>query len=135
MSEYCQVKTAFKDRDNLVTALMRTGGWRNDQIEVHQEAQHLYGFQGDMREQTAHVIVRRQHVGGASNDLGWERQADGTYLCHISQYDSHRYGAKWQGKLKQHYALACMEKQARMSGRKVTYREQNGKIMGEVVGY
>ena len=87
MSEYGSIQTKFKDRQCLVEALMEMG-WTKEEIEVHDEAQHLYGYQGDKRSQKANIIIRRKHVGSASNDLGFEKQKDGTYKAVISEYDS-----------------------------------------------
>jgi hypothetical protein len=39
-------------------------------MEVHDEAVPLYGYQGDVRAQTAHIVIRRQHVGTAANGDG-----------------------------------------------------------------
>lgn len=39
--------------------------------------QPLYGYQGDLRSDSAHVIVRRAHLGRASNDIGFLHQEDG----------------------------------------------------------
>ena len=71
MSKYCEVKTEFKNEAALIAAMMEaTPKWTREMIEVHQEPQHLIGYTGDTRAQTAHIIVRRQHVQDAANDLG-----------------------------------------------------------------
>jgi hypothetical protein len=36
-------------------------------VEYHEVAQHLFGYGGDRRPETAEVIIRRQHIGAASN--------------------------------------------------------------------
>jgi len=46
----------------------------------------LYGYHGDRRSETAALVVRRHHIGSASNDLGFARTADG-YFPIISEYD------------------------------------------------
>lgn len=46
----------------------------------------LYGYHGDRRSDTAALVVRRHHIGSASNDLGFARTADG-YFPIISEYD------------------------------------------------
>ena len=74
------------------------------QVEVHQTAQHLYGYQGDVRPQTAEVIIRRTFVGPASNDIGFKRQADGTFDAIISGYDLARHSQQWLNRLTQRYA-------------------------------
>lgn len=61
---------------------------------VHKEATNLYGYQGDKRQQKAHIIIPRKQVGGASNDVGFERSKKG-FVMHASAYDkSWRDGPK-----------------------------------------
>jgi len=120
MSMYCSVKTQFKDQDALVNALMETGGWQGYQIEVHSEPQNLYGYHGDVREQVANIIIRRQHVQASANDIGFEKTEDGTYRSHISQFDSRKYDSRWIGRLKQAYAFHVLKRQQEARGRVVT---------------
>ena len=110
MSHFTTVATQFTDAECLVTALCDVSGWTKDQIEVHGQAAHLYGYQGDKRAQTAEIIIRRKHVGGMSNDIGFARQPDGTYGAVVSQFDSRRYGQQWQSKVAQRYAVATVKK-------------------------
>lgn len=98
MSHFTSIKTQIKNRDALVTALNDIG-FKN--IELHETAQHLYGYQGDVREQTAEVIIRRQYIGSSSNDIGFKQQADGQYEAIISEYDRHQYNQQWMNKLMQ----------------------------------
>ena len=87
-----------KDRDCLIKALMDMG-FKKEQIEIHDKATNLHGYQGDTRKQKAHVIIRKQYVGGASNDLGFEHVEGKGFVSHISDYDKSRYNAKWEKKL------------------------------------
>lgn len=110
MSHYTKVRTAITDQDVLVAALERLGF---PEVESHTEPVALYGFQGDARPERAEVVVRRRHVGAASNDLGFRRVQDGTFEAIISGYDRKRYDAKWLRRLAQRYghltALAYAE--------------------------
>jgi hypothetical protein len=72
----------FKDRGLLLAALAELGF---TQVEEGQDLP-LYGYQGDRRTETAAVVVRRQHVGLGSNDLGFARTPEG-YFPIISDYD------------------------------------------------
>lgn len=75
--------------------------------EEHQEAQNLYGYAGDKRKQKAHIIVRRQHVGSAANDVGFVRKADGKYEMIISEFDrnqGHKQGQDFMKNMKKIYA-------------------------------
>jgi len=122
MSHYSEVQVEFRDGAALVAALERLGF--QGKVEVHQEAQSLYGYRGDVRPQKAHVIIRRQHVGPAANDIGFERQSDGTYRVWISEFDQsptgNNYGTVWQGKLKQAYGIEKARTEAKKRGYRVS---------------
>jgi len=136
LSEYVDIKTEFKNLDALIDALQECGGWTREQIETHAEPQHLYGYHGDRREQTAHVIVRRQFVGYAANDIGFYREprAD-KYRAVISQFDHGRYGKDWQGRLAQSYAYHTIRRQQARMGRTVARQTlPNGKMIVTVGG-
>ena len=98
MSEYHVVEVEIKEQDALVKALQEMGY----SPEVHGESQKLHGYQGDLRRQKAHVIIRKDQVGTASNDIGFEK-VEGSYIMHISEYDirTNRFDSS---KLKQLYA-------------------------------
>lgn len=71
--------------------------------QVFKEAQQLEGYQGDKRENKAHIIIPRRQVGVSSNDVGFERSKNG-FKLHASEYDAAwRTGFKIK-KLKQTYA-------------------------------
>lgn len=101
MSHFTVIKTQFVDTDLLVQALADLGF---PQVEVHETAQHLYGFQGDLRPQTAEVIVRRDYIGPSSNDIGFKRSAEGTFEATISEYDRRQFTQEWLDLLAQRYA-------------------------------
>lgn len=126
MSKYAEKQTEFKDGTLLVEALKALGF---DTVEVHDKAQRLEGYQGDLRANTANIIVRRKYVGSASNDLGFKQNADGTYTAIISDYDSSRYNRQWLTNLKTEYAKAGVMRQAARAGLRFTRQTgENGKI-------
>jgi hypothetical protein len=100
MSHFTCIQTQIKNQDTLIKALADVG-FKN--IEVHETAQHLYGYQGDVRKQTAEVIIRRHYVGIHSNDIGFKRQEDGRFEAIISEYDRHQYSPEWLNGLTQRY--------------------------------
>jgi hypothetical protein len=127
LSEYHQQRTSYKDSECLVKAL---GDMGYTEAEVHEVAQSLVGYHGDMRSEKANIIVRRKYVGLAANDIGFIKSADGTYEAIISEFDSHKHNADWMRALKRHYTERVDMKLAKKSGlrllsRKVT--EVNGK--------
>jgi len=112
MSHFVNITTSIKDQKALIRALERIG-FKN-KIEVYNTSQCLYGYQGDVRPQKAHVILRRKYVGSSSNDIGFEKLANGKFVAHISEYDQGSgqyaggvgiYGQQWQKKLNTYYGV------------------------------
>lgn len=101
MSHYTVLQTKIQDTRLLVQALEDLGF---AEVEVHTAAQPLVGWLGDSREQRAEVIVRREHVGPGSNDIGFARRADGSFEALISEFDRDTYDHLWLGRLTQRYA-------------------------------
>jgi hypothetical protein len=136
MSHFVECQTEFRDPQALVAALVECG-FAESQIEVHQQAVALHGYQGDVRPQKAHIVIRRQHVGRAANDVGWERMPDGTYRAWISEYDArHRFKQQMQNRIKQEYAYQVIQRQQRARGRTVTReRLPSGEIEVTIAGY
>ena len=136
MSHFVECQTEFRDPQALVAALVECG-FQESQIEVHAEAVPLYGYQGDQRPQRAHIVIRRQHVGPAANDVGWERLTDGTYRAWVSEYDGrHRFSEQMQNKIKQEYAYGLINRQARALGRTVAReRLPGGELRVLISGY
>ena len=101
MSHFTVLKTQITEVGALVKALADVGF---DQVEVHKTSQPLYGYQGDVRPQTAEVIIRRKFIGRLSNDIGFKRRADSTLEAIISEYDRRKYSQGWLNHLTQRYA-------------------------------
>lgn len=121
MSAYIEVVTLVRDEATLIDALCcmenaRGRMFTRDQIEVHPKGAKLYGYQGDVRAETAQIIIRRENVGGASNDIGFERGADGTFCMHVSEYDRGHYNQKWQQKLVRTYSELYIGQKAEKHG-------------------
>jgi Protein of unknown function (DUF1257) len=116
MSAYGNLETQYKDQQCLVEALAEVG---YKEVEIHEgEGANLVGYHGDTRQQKANVIIRRKHIGGASNDIGFKKQPNGTFSAIISDYDSHRHGAKWLTDLKRNYTEKVVVKEAKRQGLK-----------------
>jgi len=119
MSHFCGIQLLIKDSACLLEALIEMG-WKLEQIEIHEPATNLYGFEGDKRKDVANIIIRRRFVGSASNDIGFFKESDGNYTAIISEYDrSNRYGDTWLNKLKQQYGIKVVERQAKLKGMSV----------------
>lgn len=129
MSHYTVCKTSLRDLDSLFKALQEMG-WSKDQILVYNEPVHLYGYRGDRRADKAHVVIRREFVGAASNDLGFRKEADGTFTAVISEYDARRFNATWLAKLKRAYTKhLSIKKLKQMGAAFVTEINKDGQII------
>jgi len=126
MSHFTSIVTVIVDTDGLVKSLADLG---YNKVEVHEEAQHLRGFMGDKRKQTAEVVIRKKHVGRMSNDIGFKRRENNTYEAIISAYDRGRHNNKWLKKLTQRYAyhVAC-DKLAEQGFDMVSEKQADGEI-------
>lgn len=136
MSKFVKCKTEFKDDAMFLESLMEAGGWRKDQIEIHAEPVPLYGYRNDVRPEKAHVVIRRGNVGPASNDIGFEKTKDGSYVAYISEYDQGQHGKPWMSKLKEAYGFRVIHRQQTKLGRRVS-RQKNavGRTMIVVEGF
>lgn len=94
MSAYQSQTTKLKDEECLIKALC-DNGFERDQIEVHETPQHLIDYHGQKRGQMGTIIIRRKYVGGAANDIGFNKNADGFYEAFVSDYDQHKHGPAW----------------------------------------
>lgn len=129
MSHYSSLKTKIKKQECLIKALQKidNGRWKNA-VEVNEIPKNLIGYTGDTRAQKAEIIIRRKYVGSASNDIGFAKQADGTWQAIISDYDSSKHSTKWLDHLNQLYALEVVTETAYKEGFSMSYTEQNGQI-------
>jgi hypothetical protein len=83
MSRYLAFpEIVFRDRELLLAALAELGF---ADVEEGEELP-LFGYHGDRRSETAALVVRRQHIGRWSNDLGFARSVQGYYPI-VSDYD------------------------------------------------
>jgi hypothetical protein len=110
MSHYSKIDTQIVECESLVKALREMGYKR---IEVHEKAENLIGYQGDVRPEKANVIVRREYISPESNDIGFRLTSQGTYEAIVSEYDQELLGSDWVGKVCQNYAeIAVVSKLA-----------------------
>lgn len=117
MSHYTRVTTKITRKSCLIKALQKMG-FKAHMIEEAEQAMSLRGYSGDTRKQQANIRIKgsgwrgSNYVGGASNDLGWERLEDGSYAFHVSEYDQGKYNGGWQKKLMQQYSKEAIQEVA-----------------------
>jgi hypothetical protein len=129
MSKYLKIATQFKDEDTFREALEAVCNERGIQYEAHDEAARLVGYQGDLRDETAHYIVRRGYIGRSSNDLEFRRKG-GEVVAVISEFDN-RKGSRDRGvdvlnHVKREYATRQVKKIARRRGMEVEEVREHG---------
>lgn len=141
MSKYASATTNINDGEVLIEALQAMG-FKSHMIQNHignpkelvdftgQKTKYLNGKDNDK----ADIIIPRRYVGGAANDLGFARQADGTYSAIISQYDSSKYNNKWLNSMKQTYSeISIAQKVKRAGGKVLQTKDKNGKKVMQVL--
>ncbi len=92
MSHYSKFKTTITSKKHLLNAL-KDMGFTSDQIRVSENPMQVEGYEGRLRDERAEIIIPRRFVGGASNDIGFKQNEDGTWGAIISDYDKTSNGA------------------------------------------
>lgn len=102
--------------------------------QVSEKPEHLEGYHGDQRSQTAEIIIPRKQVGGASNDVGFKKNADGSFTAIISDYDkSSNFGVKKQAQLKKLYTEKKAIQQAKKNGMKYMGKKEITNTQGNPI--
>jgi hypothetical protein len=100
MSKYEELKTVLSEERYLVEALQDLGY----APEVCREGATLFGYMGDERPERAQIVIRRRQLDSASNDIGFARDANGSYGALISEYDRNiGFNDAWLGRVAQAY--------------------------------
>jgi hypothetical protein len=156
VSAYKVVQTQMKRVDVLTTALENIKpGWKGH-IHVDEKGKTpLFGYGGDDRSKRAKtdgnyappctIMIPgsgrakskgfSNAVGGASNDIGFSRDANGNFSIHVSSYDQTQHGKKWQGELLAEYGLLERIDTAMKAGAQIGHRQTyNHPRWGEVPG-
>lgn len=122
MSEYHEKKTEYRDAELLCEALKAQGY----NPVVHASAVQLEDYHGHMRPDLAEIVIPRAQIDSAANDIGYKRQADGTYSAIISAYDLGKHGERWQKQVKISYADAGVMRKAARAGLRFIGRKKVG---------
>lgn len=100
MSKYMELLTKLTEEQHLVEALRELGYTP----EVCREGTPLVGYMGDERAERAQIVIRRQQLDSASNDIGFARDESGVYQAIISEYDRGiGFDDSWLGRVAQTY--------------------------------
>lgn len=103
MSAYKTINCSFRDKKTLLECLKNL----NFTPVEYNDGQNLRGFENDIREQKAEIIVPKQQISKASNDLGFSFDTKNKeYVMICSHYDLHSGLAD---KIKQSYAITAIK--------------------------
>ena len=83
MSKYVELRTSVTDERYLVEALRELGY----EPEVCREGRALVGYLGDKRAERAQIIIPREQLDAASNEIGFSPDGNGVYQAMVSEYD------------------------------------------------
>jgi hypothetical protein len=130
MSEYLVCDTEMDDLDVILETLEELG-FPSSKVVVHATPVNLEGYRGDQRQQQANIVIKRQQVGAASNDIGFEKQNDGSYKAWVSSYDKSKGLGReiTGGRMKRLYNKNKTLREAKRHGMRVqSCEEEDGKI-------
>ncbi len=131
MSQYVKIDVKLTSEASIKEALDAIG----KPYETFEVAEPLVDYTGRRRSETrAHIIVRRKHLSGASNDMGFEKMPDGSWRAHVSDYDMPPRSNVWP-RFKQEYAASVNTRAAKRKGYHVQRTDVDGKIKLKVTGY
>lgn len=116
MSHFTRMRTALRDRRMLARALAELG---LTEVEVHDTPQRLHGYFGGAGAETAEVVIRKKDARGASADIGFARQPDGSFAIVLDAMDTRRYGSAWLARLTQAYGYVAALDYAQAHGYEV----------------
>jgi hypothetical protein len=135
MSHFVSLDVDYKvaQESCLVAALEECFGAGN--VEVSDKGLALTGYHGDDRSKLStsnpnyaplcNIRIKRQHVGSASNDVGFVRTEDGTYKAYISEYDqSGNFNKAKQKIVKQNYTANVSKRELKRKGYTVSMSKQ-----------
>jgi hypothetical protein len=126
MSAYKRIKCNLVDKEALLGALKELGFTP----AVYDTPQKLRGYAGDVRMNSAEIIVDRSQLNeaftGASNDLGFfYDNSQGEYIMVCSDYDR---SCEIDQRVKQAYAKVVIEKALKSQGFKVKVEIPNDSL-------
>lgn len=134
MSHFTEVQVNFKQENekDLIAALEAHFG--EGHVEVHEEGAGLFGYGGDDRSKNkkganyappCHIVIRRKHVGGASNDVGYLRDGKGGYTAYVSDFDKGgNYSQSKQDAVAQDYAERVSMRSLKAKGYTVVRKKE-----------
>ena len=127
MSHYSTISTCIKDQSHLISAL-KSMGFKDNQIQSG-ESLKLNNYTGRDSGRKAQVRIDKKHIGGYINDLGFERQEDGSFTMHGDLGSKYGGNDAFSKKLTQHYSVSIIKQTAEERG---FFIEEETEVNGEI---
>jgi hypothetical protein len=127
MSKYLTIDELNIDNQEMLVATLQNDlkffGEKGLVVESHAVPMTLFDWHGKARPEQAEVVIRRQFVGPAANDLGFVRGESGNFRPIISAADNFNYGPTWRDELSQKYGERKYEQDMYQSGFQLDSKE------------
>lgn len=122
MSAYKKITCSFKNKEILVEALENI----NYKPIIYEDKQKLKGYQNDIRNESAEIIIPKQQISKLSNDIGFsfDNTLDEYYMV-CSDYDL-KSGVG--DKIKQSYAITAIRSALKKNKFTVSSETKNKKV-------
>jgi len=127
MSHFSTVECEFDidHLDEMIAALEKE--FKKGLVVYNEKGTDMYGYQGDNRSKLkstsadysppCEVVVKKEYVGGSSNDVGFKLQPNGKFRAIVSEFDrGHNFGTARQNKVQVDYSEKVGEKTLKAKG-------------------
>jgi hypothetical protein len=116
MSSFRKVAAAIRDQRSLAEALTQMG---YEGVQSHDQAVELTNAWGQGHGvSTAEVVIpakaiQARHGGSHRSDVGFKKQADGTFALEVNDMDNSTFNAEWLARVKTHTGIASATRMAK----------------------
>lgn len=128
MSKYKVIRTEYKSGESLIQAIRDLGVPYEQAPDLLRPTLPMHGFQGDLRPQTASIVLRRGtgFMNSLSNDLGFAwNPTKGVFEAIVSDYDSGLESVqKGLDRIHQRYTFRQVERAAHVKGYTLRHNQQ-----------
>lgn len=123
MSAYKKLKGKMSDKETLIAALTQVEWkpghkWTRQMIEVHDTPVGMSGYSNEERANKANILVRKQHMPGCYNDIGfvWNPETEAYDLIISDLNTSMGLSQKWLDSLGIQYGMEAVKKVCEENG-------------------
>ena len=119
MSKFLEFQTNLHSMWALRRALIDVG-FKPEHLLLFDKPEQLRGYHDDLRQEKAHLHIKKEGIGGSSNDIGFVKNKDGTIDAIISDFDKSAYNQIWLNKVTQLHNKHILLNQCKKNNWKIT---------------